>query len=87
LNAIEANPDVKDIGFFKGGKWVWAHNPETYATEKYDECLSHLQKGTPFVNTNLPPGHMYNPWTMASENERMAAQLPSNLKTNGYWGV
>lgn len=87
LDAIEANPDVSDVGFFKIGSWVWAHDAEAYTREKFHECLSHVQNGTPFRNTNLPPGHVYKQWTMASENERMAAQIPSDLKENGYWGV
>ncbi|TDZ73408.1 FAD-dependent monooxygenase fsr3 [Colletotrichum trifolii] len=46
-------------------KWVSRHNPEQYAYDSYDECASHILKGTPFQNTNSPPGHTFKPWTVA----------------------
>lgn len=87
LQKIEEQPAVSDVGFFKQGKWVWAHDPGRYAADNYLRCLEHLQNGTPFINTNLPPGHEFRPWTMAKENERIAKKIPSNLKKNGYWGI
>lgn len=89
LTEISSSVDAGsvDVGFFKQGKWVWGHNPEKYATENYAPCLAHLQNGAAFRNTNLPPGHIFHLWTMESENKRMAAGIPSDLKSNGYWGV
>lgn len=86
LQAIEQQPSANNVGFFKQGKWVWAHDPGRYATENYQQCLEHLQTGSPFVNTNLPPGHEFHMWSMKEENDRMAQKVPSNLKSNGYWG-
>jgi len=31
----------------------------------WQACLNHLVSGSPFQNTNLPPGYTYKPWTMA----------------------
>ncbi|QIW99808.1 hypothetical protein AMS68_005326 [Peltaster fructicola] len=87
LEAISKSRELSDIGFFKQGGWSWKHRPETYATQNYDQCLSHLRDGAAFVNTNLPPGHLYQPWSMESEDERMASKTASDLKKNGYWGV
>lgn len=87
LSAIAKDGGGKiETGFFKMGAWVWKHDPERYAWEYYSACLSHLREGTPFVNTNLPPGHVFRPWTMKGEMERMRRGQKSGLKGNGYWG-
>ena len=77
--------DDPDIGFFKGGKWIWNHNAEDYARENYYACLANLQERKPFKNTNIPPGHVYKPWTLESEYARMRAGIKSDLKQNGDW--
>jgi hypothetical protein len=46
------------------GTWIWRHDPERYAIENYEKALMHLVEGTPFSNTNIPPGHVYQPWTI-----------------------
>lgn len=85
--SIQANSKVSDVGFFKIGKWVWNHNPEQYAQENYEPCLAHLNLGQPFKNTNVPPGHIYQPWTLESEKKRMQAGIKSGLKQNGDWSA
>ncbi len=87
IGAVEKNPEGANIGFFKIGRWVWAHNPERYAKEKYRDCLASIKEGKPFKNTNLPPGHVYKAWSLDSEKKRMAAGVRSSLKSNGYWGI
>jgi hypothetical protein len=84
---IEQDPSQAKIGFFKQGRWIWAHDAEKYAFEKYVDCLTNLQEGVPFANTNIPPGHVYQPWSLESEKERMRAGIRSKLKQNGYWGT
>ena len=54
----------KDGSLPEIGRWIVAHDPESYAAEKYEEALSHLKDGTPFKNTNVPPGMVYQPWTI-----------------------
>ncbi|KAI1324704.1 FAD/NAD(P)-binding domain-containing protein [Xylariaceae sp. FL0255] len=50
-------------------EWIWVHDPVQYAVDNYDEAERHILKGTPFQNTNLPPGYTYVPWTVAGEME------------------
>ncbi|GJN71741.1 hypothetical protein PLICBS_005809 [Purpureocillium lilacinum] len=60
------------------GHWIIAHDPEAYAAEKYEEALSHLQHGTPFISTNTPPGMVYAPWsidTLVDEHENGAVTV------------
>lgn len=45
-------------------KWIINHDPESYALQNYVHALSHLTDGTTFVNTNIPPGLTYIPWTI-----------------------
>ena len=87
VSALQENPQNTTIGFFKIGRWVWNHNPEAYARENYEACLAHLTEGTPFKNSNVPVGHVYQPWSLESENKRMEAGVKSNLKQNGDWSA
>ncbi|OQV08773.1 FAD binding domain-containing protein [Cladophialophora immunda] len=85
--AIEHNPEEVTVGFFKIGRWVWNHDPEAYARDNYAACLANLQEGAPFNNTNLPPGHVYVPWSLESERMRIQAGVKSSLKQNGDWSA
>ena len=87
IAAISENSEKATIGFFKIGRWTWNHNPEVYARDNYEACLAHLVDGTPFHNTNVPPGHVYQPWNLKSEKDRMQAGIKSNLKQNGDWSA
>ncbi|KAL0938119.1 FAD-binding domain protein [Colletotrichum truncatum] len=70
------------------GKWIWTHNPELYATNNYEAAKSAIEAGGQFKNTNLPPGHIWEPWTMSQELEKEASGVfVQDLKTNGDWGV
>lgn len=46
------------------GTWILNYGPEQYTLENYYKALTHLQDGTPFGNTNTPPGPVYRPWTI-----------------------
>ncbi|PVH96301.1 FAD/NAD(P)-binding domain-containing protein, partial [Periconia macrospinosa] len=87
LDTIKDAPKNASIGFFKIGRWVWNHNPEFYAMENYESCRTHIFEGKlgNFKNTNIPPGHVYQPWSLESEAKRMQAGISSNLKQNGDW--
>ena len=87
ITAVEADKKNATVGFFKIGRWVWNHDPEKYARDNYATCLAHLTEGTPFTNTNLPPGHDYEQWNLESESKRMKAGIKSNLKQNGDWSA
>ncbi|KAL4987679.1 hypothetical protein BDW68DRAFT_197223 [Aspergillus falconensis] len=45
-------------------KWIFQHDPEAYAYEKFGEAFAHLLDGREFVNTNFPPGHEFRTWTV-----------------------
>ncbi|KAL4950058.1 hypothetical protein BDW69DRAFT_202418 [Aspergillus filifer] len=44
--------------------WIFKHDPEAYAYEKYGEAFAHLVSGAEFRNTNFPPGHVFRSWTV-----------------------
>lgn len=46
------------------GRWLYEHDAEQYVYDNWDTCVRHLTDGTPFRNTNIPPGYDYIPWTM-----------------------
>ncbi|KAI4935168.1 uncharacterized protein J4E92_002455 [Alternaria infectoria] len=46
------------------GDWLVCHNPEKYVYENYQKCAEHLDTGVEFLNTNIPPGYKYRPWTV-----------------------
>lgn len=50
-------------------KWLFQHDPEAYAYEKYGQAFAHLVAGAKFQNTNLPPGHKFTPWTIEQVHE------------------
>ena len=50
-------------------KWIYKHDPEAYAYEKYSQGFAHLVTGSPFQNTNFPSGHKFVPWTIDEVKE------------------
>ena len=63
--------------------WIWRHDPELYAVEKYGEALAHLVDEAPFQNTNIPPGYSYKPWTI---DELLALQdAGKEIPLEGNW--
>ena len=46
------------------GLWITGHDPETYVYDNWNSCVEHITAGKPFVNTNIPPGFTYEPWTI-----------------------
>ncbi|GJC85563.1 FAD-dependent monooxygenase CPUR_05423 [Colletotrichum liriopes] len=70
------------------GKWIWSHNPELYAKDNFCAARAAIEAGTDFENTNLPPGHKWESWTMDRELEKEATGVfLQDLKNNGDWGV
>lgn len=65
------------------GRWIWAHNPERYAYDNYGKALRSLVDGTPFQNTNIPPGYNYKPWTLHELYERI--DKGENVDFEGDW--
>lgn len=60
-DAIMADPKKIRTRF---PRWIYQHNPEDYAYEKFGLAFNSLVSGAPFQNTNYPPGHKFKPWTI-----------------------
>lgn len=66
-------------------KWIWQHNPETYAYENYEEIVKIMNEGIPMsedqdrVTPNYPPGYRYTPWNIEDIMENMRAGKPFDL--------
>lgn len=64
-------------------KWIVNHDPETYAYENYEKARKHIEDGTPFENSNTPPGMIYRPWTVDGLLEAHRKGEPTVL--DGDW--
>ncbi|KAG6314785.1 hypothetical protein E4U22_008473 [Claviceps purpurea] len=69
-DAIKENPESVRVRF---PRWLYRHEPEAYVYEKYGQAFAHLVEGSDFENTNLPPGHTFEPWTIEQIHEDMMA--------------
>ncbi|KAK7699624.1 hypothetical protein SLS64_011578 [Diaporthe eres] len=65
------------------GRWIWAHNPERYAYDNYGKALRSLVDGSPFQNTNIPPGYNYKPWSLQELYGRI--DKGEKLEFEGDW--
>jgi 2-polyprenyl-6-methoxyphenol hydroxylase-like FAD-dependent oxidoreductase len=61
IDALKRDPEKVRVRF---PKWLFKHDPETYAYEKYGQAFACLVLGSEFQNTNYPPGHKWRPWTI-----------------------
>ncbi|THY07662.1 hypothetical protein D6D01_09734 [Aureobasidium pullulans] len=63
---------------------VWNHDPEDYATPKYDEGFIHVISDgeVPLVNTNYPPGHTHFPWTVEDVRSDLANDINSSKRSH-----
>jgi hypothetical protein len=63
--------------------WIYEHDPEQYAYEMYGKCANYLLSGSPFDNTNYPPGHHFKNWTVKELHE--VANRGENIIDDGDW--
>jgi 2-polyprenyl-6-methoxyphenol hydroxylase-like FAD-dependent oxidoreductase len=66
-------------------KWIFSHDPEAYAYEKYGQAFAHLVSGAEFSNTNLPPGHKFVPWTVDEVEKAMKEGKRVEDLLDGDW--
>ncbi|KAG6020203.1 hypothetical protein E4U41_002924 [Claviceps citrina] len=66
-------------------RWLYRHDPEAYAYEKYGQAFAHLATGADFENTNLPPGHRFVPWTIEQIHDDMLAGKRVGDFLDGDW--
>ncbi|KAI5922423.1 putative monooxygenase [Camillea tinctor] len=78
--AVERDPSIIKSEY---GQWIWKHDPEQYARDNYYKALDHLQNGTSFQNTNIPPGHTYELWSVDDLMADLEAGRP--IKFAGDW--
>ncbi|KAK6082189.1 FAD binding domain protein [Seiridium cupressi] len=59
------------------------HDPEKYVYENYSKALDHLKNGAQFLNTNIPPGHTHEDWTV----DELLAKIDEgeSIVFNGDW--
>ncbi|KAK4141035.1 uncharacterized protein C8A04DRAFT_14412 [Dichotomopilus funicola] len=65
--------------------WIFKHDPEAYAYEKYGQAFAHLVAGAEFANTNFPPGHKFVPWTIDEVWRDMEAGKKVEDLLDGDW--
>lgn len=66
-------------------RWIFSHDPETYAYEKYEQAKAHLVSGAAFTNTNIPPGHRFVPWTIEEVYSGIKAGKKVEDMMDGDW--
>jgi hypothetical protein len=49
--------------------WLYGHDAEKYTLERWNDVVAHLTKGTEFVSTNTPEGHIHKDWSIAEVME------------------
>ncbi|KAK2611791.1 hypothetical protein N8I77_005115 [Diaporthe amygdali] len=65
--------------------WIFSHDPESYAYEKYGQAFAHLVAGEEFQNTNTPPGHKFVPWTIEQLYKDIAQGKRMEDLLDGDW--
>lgn len=60
--------------------WLLGVDAREYAEENFNAVVAHLQHGTPFTSTNVPPGFVYEDWTI----ESMLAHEGNKVRTDFY---
>ncbi|KAL5045380.1 hypothetical protein BDW71DRAFT_208453 [Aspergillus fruticulosus] len=81
-DAIQKDPKQVRLRF---PKWMFRHDPEAYAYEKYGQAFAHLVAGAEFHNTNFPAGHRFVPWTIEEVHEQIAQGKRVEDLLDGDW--
>jgi 2-polyprenyl-6-methoxyphenol hydroxylase-like FAD-dependent oxidoreductase len=68
-------------------RWVWSHDAEAYANEKFCEALHHvLSDGeVELRNSNYPRGHKFRHWTIQEVQEQIKAGQSLEALQDGDW--
>ncbi|MCJ1275992.1 hypothetical protein MMC21_003797 [Puttea exsequens] len=82
LDEVKKDPDKIRVRF---PKWLFQHDPEAYAYEKYGQAFAHLMLGAEFQNTNFPQGHKFRPWTIEEIHEDALAGKSVTDLLDGDW--
>lgn len=65
-------------------KWVFSHDPESYAYDNYEKVVESMRKGVPFdeddsIPPNYPPGYKYKEWNIEQIMEDLRNGKPVDL--------
>ncbi|KAF1349192.1 hypothetical protein BDV97DRAFT_297389 [Delphinella strobiligena] len=82
MSEIQKDPEKVRLRF---PKWLFQHDPEAYAYEKYGQAFAHLVSGASYQNTNLPPGHHFKPWTIEEIHRNARDGLKIGDLLDGDW--
>lgn len=44
--------------------WLYTFDAEKYANDRLADAVESIQKGTNFISTNTPEGHVHEDWTV-----------------------
>jgi hypothetical protein len=79
---VKAHPEMLKM---PQPEWLLGCDPEKYAYDNYDAVTQHVLKGTPFQNTNTPPGYVHEDWTIDTmlEKEKLNAAETAKKMANG----
>ncbi|KAL8714641.1 MAG: hypothetical protein Q9220_001590 [cf. Caloplaca sp. 1 TL-2023] len=82
--AIAQNPKMIRTRF---PRWIYQHDPEAYAEEKFEQALKHIISGgkEPFQNTNFPTGHAFKQWTIEEVREEISSGKRMEALLDGDW--
>lgn len=82
---VKLNPRVAQP---KLPKWVFAHDPEIYAYQYYNDNVAAMEKGVGFdesgIPPNFPPGYKYEPWSIDYIQECVQKRVPVDMGP-GNW--
>lgn len=75
--AAAANPSMLKL---PQPEWLLGSDSSEYAERNFEAVKSHLQNGTPFTSSNVPPGHVHRDWTI----EEMLAHEGKSVEKDYY---
>lgn len=62
-NAVATDPNYLKL---PQPSWIQGHDARKYARDNFDAVVSHLEKGTPSISTDVPEGYVHKEWTIES---------------------
>ena len=82
--AVTENPKLIRTRF---PRWIYQHDPEAYAYEKFGLAFNHIVSGgeAEFQNSNFPPGHVFKKWTIEEVEQDIKAGKSLEALLDGDW--
>ena len=83
-DAVRKNPKTIRTRF---PRWIWSHDPEAYAYQKFGEGFHYVISGgkAEFTNTNFPPGHNFRKWSIDEVRQDIDAGVSIEQQLDGDW--